>query len=900
MPTGRGSSVPISPFRPGSSRSFNTESSLFGEATLQTPASSSAIAAARANFTSQGPKRKPMRRRWDWLGSGPSPGLQQELSEQNEDDEYAGLNDHHQIQPNSQNTQKANRNNEPVNDLPSGTTMPDPPNPSKDNLTGNTALNSNPKEGPPGEGPSQEDPPEEEPPQEKPAQEKPSQEKLSQGKPSQEKPSQEKPSQEKPSQEKPSQEVPLENETDNANGNATSETPTDGNSNKGLTEEEKLTIARLIGDMRAPTKRNRSPPAPIPPLDHLTLEEIRAVRALISDMGEDRYTVRRIVDELDSTAERLRKKEAEAPRPGPNGANGPQNTTLNNKTGNGKTRPAVNGNATNGNAKQNTVPVGANVPVAANGPAPPPPPPPAQPRSLFGRLAQSWNFWMRIIRYLGWLTKLSKGYFLILLLILLVISTVVQSIASQDGVGLPRWDIVKEAVGNWLPIGSAPDTGIDSLAPSKSAMEKLSKSAGLQPKVTESLKKDLPDVIHVEVDKDGRYKIPQDFWHALKEKIKADDIILTLETAKKEGAKISDQHWLAIKSRLDKAGLLSGPRSGADKPSDECEDCEQSWKNWLRQNEDALKKKITGIALTKDQFLDLFKVEVRSYLGPIRAELERLDARFKSLAEDLSQLRSSSVSPGGMTKEQVEALAIAAARKALEHAKLDAVAKGSIRGHAVDTFFNQVNFFAYGAGARIDPHSSSSPWKPPKDFFKSKKWYDRTYVAQPRMSALTAWSDEGECFCAGPNLKGYGQGTNNISVLTSRNIIPQHLVVEHILPSSTLDPGAMPKDIEVWAYIEEVTLREAVAGFSKQQFPDSPKEEVLNEGFFKIGQFVYENKDSGDSHGTQIFKISTELTTIKAVTNHIVVRAVSNYGADHTCFYRLKMYGEVVERPEGY
>jgi hypothetical protein len=38
---------------------------------------------------------------------------------------------------------------------------------------------------------------------------------------------------------------------------------------------------------------------------------------------------------------------------------------------------------------------------------------------------------------------------------------------------------------------------------------------------------------------------------------------------------------------------------------------------------------------------------------------------------------------------------------------------------------------------------------------------------------------------------------------------------------------------------------------------------------------------------------------LKAATDLVVVRAVTNYGAkDHTCFYRVRLYGEMLEGME--
>ncbi|KAJ8123268.1 hypothetical protein ONZ43_g740 [Nemania bipapillata] len=407
----------------------------------------------------------------------------------------------------------------------------------------------------------------------------------------------------------------------------------------------------------------------------------------------------------------------------------------------------------------------------------------------------------------------------------------------------------------------------------------------------EEVKKLMPETIWVQENKSGKLKIPEDFWHALKQLIEEDTSILSLRNSN-----ISEDHWRAIKSRIQTSGICK-----TSAPTENMKDViertiSHSWDSWLKQNDQAAKEALVGVALTRDDFMKLFQQEIASYKREIRQELKELRKRIRNITQQMSGLQKD-MGPGSqISKDEITKLINSIVSKAINNVKLDAVAQGLIKGHANDVLANQVNFLAIGAGASIDTTFNSRAWSGPKNPFKSNKWLDNSYRAQPPAAALSPWSQEGECFCAGADQKGYGKGTNSISVITSRNIIPQHLVVEHILPGATLDPGAMPKEIEVWAYIEEVTLRSEVRTFSETKFPETPKEEVLNDGFVKIGHFTYENKNSGD--GVQVFKMSDELRRMNVITHRVVIRAINNYGADHTCFYRLRLYGEIVERPD--
>ncbi|KAL7627304.1 hypothetical protein AAE478_001495 [Parahypoxylon ruwenzoriense] len=513
------------------------------------------------------------------------------------------------------------------------------------------------------------------------------------------------------------------------------------------------------------------------------------------------------------------------------------------------------------------------------------------------------------------------GVFLSLLTAVWILLPVINDLSIPSRVDIfnavpwAGWDKIN--VGSLIPTGfSVPainptskpistNTG-DSYGDLTLRQSKLEKSNKEVMELLENIRQKIPSVVFVELDKSGKPRISQDFWHALRDLIKEDDIILTLENAANDGPRISDQHWRAIKSRLEKDRLYAAPRDGAGESDTASDDLElaidakvsQSWRDWLSQNENLLKGAVAGAALTKDEFIDVFNDEIRVYQEGIQKEFAELQKRVNDLAENLTRLRDHP--PAGVSREEVQKITDAAIHQALQHAKLDAVASGSIRGHANGVLVNMVNFFGIGSGAVIDPQYSSPVWKIPKDHFKdrfgfkTKGWYERDgYKAQPRSAALSSWTDEGECFCAGPNVRGQGRGTNSISVLTSRTIVPQYLVVEHILPGSTVDPGAMPRDIEVWVYVEEITLRDQLRDFARTHFPDTPQEVVLNEGYMKIGQFKYEARNYGD--GVQVFKLSDQFARMGVASNQIVVRALNNYGADHTCFYRLRMYGEVVE-----
>ncbi|RYP15892.1 hypothetical protein DL765_005426 [Monosporascus sp. GIB2] len=869
VPTGRGSSVPYSsPSRPDSSRSFNTESGLFGSATLQTPRPDPGAPNPQTGWTADDELNFRLTGRLpsqesvasgmrdpspDQLPYGPLPLFLHPAAHFGDKGGESGgaPKKTNTTQPSSKNPgrqpqknkNEQNPKNQPVNNNAS------PRQRRSDRSHANPDAN-NRQQPTPEESNSV--------PPDNPVVNNP----------------------QLPALESADNRDPVNRRSPNEN--RVNQNATAALSTAGLTADELRHIQERIRDMRLPRRGNRHAPQPLPALSLATLSpaEIDATKALVASMGRDQATVQKIIESLNTAGQRP-SSSSSGSRPG---------------TPKSQNAPRPDPRMQNREALYPRLP-----PAVGNGNVPPVP--------LLGRMhwiAQVWQVWAHsffrwvwkaltaaAIMFIMWaffgvLTKLSKGESLQWYGLSQPKANIVQLLPDSSGLAdalaTPRKFLSRD---EWKFVWGESDTG---------AWRKGESADG---KLLDDVQKHIPRVVHVERDKNGKFRISQDFWHALKELIKSDEDLFK----GCKGCEIDDEQLRVIKSRLESEGLLAIGLKDNSKDGVSTKDVERivdksvarSWGGWLERNQEELKK--TGDGISRDEFMRLLRQEIKHYRLEVWQELEGMDERVKGIVQELTKLRDSPAAPSGMTKPEVEALVKATVKKVVDKAKLDAAVNGQIKGHASDVVFNQVNFFGIGSGALIDPNTSSPPWKLPKNQFKSKKWMDRDgYKPRPRTSALSAWSEEGDCFCAGPDSKTGGAGPNSIGVIISRNIIPQHLVVEHMLPGATLDPGAMPKDIEVWAYIEDVTLRKEVTAFSEAQFPNTPREVALNEGFVKIGHFLYENKDYGD--GVQVFKMSDRLTEIGAITNNLVVRAISNYGADHTCFYRLRMYGDVVEREE--
>ncbi|EAQ87385.1 hypothetical protein CHGG_04004 [Chaetomium globosum CBS 148.51] len=455
------------------------------------------------------------------------------------------------------------------------------------------------------------------------------------------------------------------------------------------------------------------------------------------------------------------------------------------------------------------------------------------------------------------------------------------------------------------PLGVLTDDQYDDLK------EYLERRTSRTETVVDNLKSVLPKVVSVKRDNKGKIIIADEFWAALKALIQHDNSILSLDGK----SQISQQHWKAIEQRLKEAGLLDKPLSADDVARIVDKSAPVSWEKWLEKNKQKVADTIgqgkgsskgpskgadEGI-VSKEEFmreltarLAKSKTEVDIEMGGLRKELDGVLHEVKKLASDAGMTKTETITLINkvVDKEIVRRLAQIGSRPGA--AKIDAM------------FSNRVNFFSPGNNAKVDISLSSPTYQLDTPRIASQKWLKsmrgQPQFLQDKSQALRPWSDPGHCWCAATLGNKNRTHPATLAVQLPRFVIPQQVLLEHIDPAATTDPLAMPRDVEVWARIEDPDHQDRVLDWMAVQFPADlgppANNKLIDDGFAKIGHFSYEHRQQDE--GIYVHQLSRDLVErLRAATDLIVLRAVSNYGAkDHTCFYRVRLYGDEVEELE--
>jgi len=419
--------------------------------------------------------------------------------------------------------------------------------------------------------------------------------------------------------------------------------------------------------------------------------------------------------------------------------------------------------------------------------------------------------------------------------------------------------------------------------------------SNLTPSARENLKTLLPRMIHMQRDRTGKLVIDSEFWHAIKDRIQEDDSIFTLD----DRSRIAERQLKSLKEQF---------------PVGPAQPTAQSWEAWLKKNEkkvvdllgdnldNIIKDKLPSDVVSSDEFVRELEAGLAKQKKAMDGALGDIKTTVKSVVDDVTKLKASAKTPKGMSEAEVTKLVDKMVNKAISKLQLKHAAKNGIAGALDMELQSRVNHFAFGNGATIDVSLTSPTLKMGKPRVGS--WRFNQNSKKPQFmkeghAALTPWDEAGNCWCAAISGSNNHTFPADLGIQVANLVIPEYIVLEHINPAATNDPDAMPKEVEIWADVIE-PQRDRVKDWAAVTFPrtysEGNKHDKLAQtnNLIKIGEFVYKYESA--TGGAHIHRLSEQLVeTLKAATDTVLIRAKSNHGADHTCFYRVRMYGQVFD-----
>ncbi|KAF5610449.1 spindle pole body-associated sad1 [Fusarium subglutinans] len=464
----------------------------------------------------------------------------------------------------------------------------------------------------------------------------------------------------------------------------------------------------------------------------------------------------------------------------------------------------------------------------------------------------------------------------------------------------------------------------------KKAVKKLTSKLSDQKKSLEKLEAKLPQFITMETV-NGKPSIPQQFYHGLQDYLKESGSFLNM---KKKGGNYeisTEKQWKAIVAGLGKdrdfqSKLKKVVDSGIE------EKLPTFWDKWFKNNNKILEplvekamaktkaagsgaafdKKVAQIVneqlgkqnqtvVTRNEFIKHLGNELATHQTTVQAELQ--DLKSDMLTHIQESIRTAQLmAPQGTSDAEMRKLIREIVVQTISDEVLGVGAKAKIHEDWNTRLKHQVNFFAVGAGATIDDSLTTGVWDPWKKGVATKEALKRGISGLhplPAAAALLPWQDEGDCFCSVHDIDGSGRYHGaRISVHLGHLVVPTDIVIEHINKNATTDPLARPRQIEVFARFEDEMERDQVFAITSNWFRDDTINRnvsvPLSDQFVKISDFEYVGNELND--GVHVQHIKDQFSNLGIGTDQIVVRSMGNYGAvDHTCFYRIRLFGNVVE-----
>ncbi|KAF1846649.1 SAD1 protein [Cucurbitaria berberidis CBS 394.84] len=228
--------------------------------------------------------------------------------------------------------------------------------------------------------------------------------------------------------------------------------------------------------------------------------------------------------------------------------------------------------------------------------------------------------------------------------------------------------------------------------------------------------------------------------------------------------------------------------------------------------------------------------------------------------------------------DQITAVAQAEARKTmLDNIRLQSLAQANLLAN-YELHLRKPNYFSLGLGAVVEPTMTSATFTNiPSRYVKFLRWLAPDPQRNPPAAALSDWKNLGDCWCSAPNA---GKGQAQLVVSLSRPMTPKQVTIEHV-PMSMVPAGDIsdaPRDVELWVQTDApVKVRYS---YGQSEYQGGPP------GWQCLGTFKY---NIHASNHLQTFDLDSEPSV--PITK-AMVRVRTNWGADHTCLYQVRLHGD--------
>ena len=417
----------------------------------------------------------------------------------------------------------------------------------------------------------------------------------------------------------------------------------------------------------------------------------------------------------------------------------------------------------------------------------------------------------------------------------------------------------------------------------------LKKRGDIDEKALAHLKDLLPDHVIVKKTKGGKFEITQDFWHALDSKMRSENAYLHPAGGKTSGDSNTDVSLAQIETLMEKSKMWDRYLQNSRLPL----------KKWASEEFDERfpSKFKESVEINKSDFIELVRENWADSQNEIKKEIRTLSNQFD---DAIRHVRRADGDVVAHTRDQIKAISTDVFRSLFSNTQLEALAKANKNINAAATE-HRVNHFSPLTGATINPKLTSPNYLfPSMDrniLARGIAWAAWQPVAKPNPAvvALNKWEEHGDCWCSSSVGKdGFGP---SLAVKLGSYIYPDQLIVEHIPPSASMEPGSAPKDMELLAYIEDPDTYFAIKQRSEEVFYEEAQDEPHPFGFVRIATWTY---DSHSMSNVQSFPLQIELDTFNgpSFTNRLIVRSKNNWGegqVDYTCLYRIRVNGEVAK-----